>query len=144
MSAQEQVPAIEGWFTTGPKPQLIGSQCSECSTYFFPKESTYCRNPGCQSKEFAEVHLSRVGTIWSYAEHFYKPPAPYIADDPFEPYTIAAVELAEEKLVVMGQTAKGVKHSDLKAGMQVELVVERTYDIDNVEHTMWKWKPVAE
>jgi hypothetical protein len=143
MADKEQVPAIEGWFTSGPEPQLLGSQCSSCKTYFFPKESTYCRNPGCQSTEFEEVGLSRIGTIWSYAEHFYKPPAPYIADDPFEPYTIAAVELAEEKLVVLGQMAKGVNHSELKAGMQVELVVERIYDQGDVEHTIWKWKPLA-
>jgi uncharacterized OB-fold protein len=139
----EQVPAIEGWFTNGPEPKLLGTQCSGCSTYFFPKETTYCRNPGCQSTEFNEVELSRTGTIWSYTEHFYQPPAPYIADEPFEPYTIAAVELADEKLVVLGQVAAGVRHSDLKAGMQVELVVERTYDLEDVEHTMWKWKPLA-
>ena len=139
----EQVPAIDGWFTTGSEPRLLGSQCSECNTYFFPKETTYCRNPGCQSTEFKEVELSRTGTIWSYTEHYYKPPAPYIADEPFEPYTIAAVELANEKLVVLGQIASGVKHSDLKAGMQVELVVERAYDLEDTEHTMWKWKPLA-
>ena len=39
--------------------------------------------------------------------------------------------------------AAGVKHAELKAGMQVELVVERIYDVDNVEHTIWKWKPIA-
>lgn len=142
--SHEQVPAIEGWFTSGPEPQLIGSQCSDCSTYFFPKESTYCRNPGCQSADFKEVELSRTGTIWSYAEHHYKPPAPYIADEPFEPYTIAAVELAEEKLVVLGQVAAGIKHSDLKAGMPVELVVERIYDVEDVEHMIWKWKPLED
>ena len=142
--SHEQVPAIEGWFTSGPEPQLIGSQCSNCSTYFFPKESTYCRNPGCQSADFKEVELSRTGTIWSYAEHHYKPPAPYIADEPFEPYTIAAVELAEEKLVVLGQVAAGIKHSDLKAGMPVELVVERIYDVEDVEHMIWKWKPLED
>lgn len=139
----EQVPAIAGWFTTGLEPKLLGSQCSGCKTYFFPKETTYCRNPGCQSTAFEEVELSRTGTIWSYTEHYYKPPAPYIADEPFEPYTIAAVELADEKLVVLGQMAAGVNHSDLKAGMQVELVVERAYDVEDVEHTMWKWKPLA-
>jgi hypothetical protein len=143
MANPKQVPAIEGWFTTGPEPQLLGTQCSGCKTYFFPKESTYCRNPGCQSTQFEEVGLSRIGTIWSYTEHYYKPPAPYIADDPFEPYTIAAVELADEKLVVLGQMAAGVKHSDLKAGMQVELVIERIYDQGDVEHTVWKWKPLA-
>jgi uncharacterized OB-fold protein len=143
VSEREQVPAIEGWFTTGDEPRLLGSQCKSCRTYFFPKESMFCRNPGCQSTEFQEVPLSRVGTVWSFSEHHYKPPAPYIADEPFEPYTIAAVELAEEKIVVLGQVAKGVPHADLKAGMKVELVVERIYDIDDVEHTVWKWRPLA-
>lgn len=143
MAERETVPAIEGWFTTGDEPQLIGSRCKQCATYFFPKESTYCRNPECQSMEFEEVNLSRVGTIWSYAEHYYKPPAPYIAPEPFEPYTIAAVELAEEKLVVLGQMAEGVKHADLKAGMKVELVVEPIYDLEDKTHTVWKWKPLA-
>jgi uncharacterized OB-fold protein len=143
VSEKNQVPAIEGWFTSGDEPHLIGSQCKQCSTYFFPKEETYCRNPSCQSTEFDEVPLSRVGTIWSFSEHYYKPPAPFIADEPFEPYSIAAVELAEEKMVILGQLAAGVKHADLKAGMQVELVVERIYDQGDEEHTIWKWKPLA-
>ncbi len=144
MGNKKQVPAIEGWFTDDEKePRLLGSRCASCSSYFFPKESMYCRNPSCQSDSFEDVELSRVGTVWSFSEHYYQPPAPYIADEPFEPYTIAAVELAEEKLVVLGQMAKGVSHTDLKAGMQVELVVERIYDIEDVEHTVWKWKPLA-
>ncbi|MCP4038738.1 MAG: benzoylsuccinyl-CoA thiolase, partial [bacterium] len=67
----------------------------------------------------------------------------YIAAEPFEPYTIAAVELANEKLVVLGQLADGVEHSDLKAGMKVELVIEPLYDLDDKTHTVWKWKPLA-
>ena len=55
MSAKKQVPAIEGWFTSGDEPHLIGTQCKGCNTYFFPREETYCRNPGCQSVEFAEL-----------------------------------------------------------------------------------------
>jgi uncharacterized OB-fold protein len=143
MAKKKQVPAIEGWFTTGSEPKLVGTQCSSCKSYFFPKEENYCRNPNCQSTEFSDVELSRVGTIWSYTEHYYKPPAPYIADEPFEPYTIAAVELAEEKLVVLGQMAAGTNPKELKAGMQVELVIERVYDQGDEEHTIWKWKPLA-
>jgi uncharacterized OB-fold protein len=140
---KKQVPAIEGWFTSGESPQLLGTRCKECKTYFFPKEEQYCRNPHCQSTEFDEVPLSREGTVWSFSEHYYKPPAPFIAPEPFEPYTIAAVELAQEKMVILGQVAEGVKHADLKAGMKVELVVEKIYEIDDVEHTVWKWKPLA-
>ena len=45
--------------------------------------------------------------------------------------------------MVLGQMARGVAHSDLKAGMKVELVVEPLYDLDDKTHTVWKWKPLA-
>ena len=143
--AKTQVPAIEGWFTTdGDTPHLLGSQCTQCKSYFFPKESMYCRNPVCAGTEFDEVPLSRTGTIWSFSEHYYAPPEPYVSPDPFEPYTIAAVELAEEKMVVLGQVASGVALSDLKAGMNVELILEKLYEDDESEYMVWKWKPVAD
>jgi hypothetical protein len=143
--AKTAVPAIEGWFTTdAAAPHLLGSRCSDCSSYFFPKESMYCRNPKCSSTKFEEVPLSRTGTIWSFTEHFYEPPEPYISPDPFEPYTIAAVELSEEKMVVLGQVAKEVAASDLKAGMKVELVLETLYEDDEHEYLVWKWKPLAD
>jgi hypothetical protein len=141
---KKQVPAIEGWFSAdGDEPHLLGSRCSECGSYFFPKESMFCRNPHCAGTEFEEVPLSRTGTIWSFTEHYYQPPAPYISPDPFEPYTVAAVELAEEKMVVLGQVAAGVKQSELKAGMNVELVLETLYEDDDSEYVVWKWKPLA-
>jgi uncharacterized OB-fold protein len=143
--AKTQLPAIEGWWSaTDGAPQLLGSQCSDCKSYFFPKESMYCRNPKCSSTKFDEVPLSRTGTIWSFTEHYYKPPEPYIAPEPFEPYTIAAVELSEEKMVVLGQVAKGVEASELKAGMNVELVLETLYKDDDNEYLVWKWKPLAD
>jgi len=53
---KKRVPAIEGWFTDDEsQPHLLGSRCTSCSSYFFPKESMYCRNPGCQGTEFEEV-----------------------------------------------------------------------------------------
>ena len=143
--AKTQLPAIEGWWSVANgAPHLLGSQCSDCKSYFFPKESMYCRNPGCASTEFDEVKLSRTGTVWSFTEHYYKPPEPYIAPEPFEPYTIAAVELSEEKMVVLGQVAKGVEASELKAGMNVELVLETLYEDDDNEYLVWKWKPLAD
>jgi hypothetical protein len=48
------------------------------------------------------VALSRCGTLWSYTDNRRTPPAPYVAADPFEPYAIAAVEFADEKLVILG------------------------------------------
>jgi uncharacterized OB-fold protein len=143
MGERKTLPAIEGWFTTGDRPHLLGSQCKKCHTYFFPKVDLYCKNPHCQSTEFDEVELSRTGKIWSYTEHYYEPPEPFIAPDPFEPYTIAAVELEKEKMVILGQLAEGVPHSALETGMEVELVVEKIYEQDDTDYSVWKWKPVA-
>src|SRR5665647_2220468 len=62
-SAKTRVPAIDGWFTLDDDaPTLLGSRCTSCGTYAFPKETFFCRNPGCQGKEFAEAPLSRRGT----------------------------------------------------------------------------------
>lgn len=142
---KKQVPAIEGWFTMDAgNPRLLGSQCTECHSTFFPKESMYCRNPGCTGSEFEEVPLGRTGTIWSFTEHHYQPPPPYIAPDPFEPYIVAAVELAEEKMVVLGQVASDVPMSALKAGMTVELILEKLYEDDESEYLVWKWRPLAD
>ncbi len=143
MSDKKTQPTVEGWFTSGDEPHLLGSQCKQCRTYFFPKVELFCKNPSCQSTEFDEVELSRTGKVWSYTEHYYEPPEPFIAPDPFEPYTIAAVELEKEKMVILGQMAEGVPHSALKAGMEVELVVEKVYEQDDTDFTVWKWKPIA-
>src|ERR1035437_1919705 len=138
-----QVPAIEGWFTTDtPEPSLLGSRCKQCKSYFFPKEALFCRNPACTSTEFEEVPLSRTGKIWSFTTNHYAPPAPYMSPDPFVPYTVAAVELAEEKMVVLGQLAAGVDPKSLKVGMNVELVLGRLYEDEKAEYLVWKWKPV--
>ena len=139
-----QVPAIEGWFTLyAEKPHLLGSQCTSCSSYFFPRESMFCRNPGCEGREFQEVPLSRTGKIWSYTNNCYAPPKPYMAPDPFVPYAIAAVELADEKMVIMGKVAAGTDFDALKVGMEMELVLETLFEDEESEHIVWKWKPTA-
>lgn len=135
--------ALEGWFTLeDDKPHLIGTQCAHCGTYYFPKQSTYCKNPECDSEEFNEVQLSRTGKVWSFTNACYKPPEPFVAEEPFVPYTIAAVELEKEKMVVLGQVVKGVDVSDLKAGMEMELVLDTLFETDDAEKVTWKWRPV--
>lgn len=143
MSAKPHAPAIDGWHTMEAKPHLIGTQCEGCGTYFFPKQSHYCKNPNCDSTDFKEVELSRTGTIWSYTNACYKPPEPFVAADPFEPYTIAAVELEAEKMVVLGQVADGVAVADLKVGMTMELVLEPLHETDEDIKVTWKWRPLA-
>ena len=136
-------PAIEGWFTTGPEPALLGSRCTTCGTVFFPRAEGFCRNPACAGESFEELPLSRRGRVWSYTDAQYQPPAPYVpASDPYVPFALAAVELPEG-LVVLGQVAEGYGVADLSVGAEVELVVERLYTDDSGDRTTWKWKPVS-
>ena len=137
-------PAIDGWFTTGPDPALVGTRCTTCGTVYFPRTSGFCRNPACSGEEFAEVELSRRGTIWSYTDAQYQPPPPYIpSSDPYVPFALAAVELPEG-IVVLGQLAEGYGVGDVRVGSEVELVVETLYADDAGERTIWRWKPVTE
>ena len=142
--AKAQVPAVEGWFRMDPDdPRLLGTQCDSCHTYFFPKETVACRNPNCHGTELKEVPLSRRGRLWSFTNNCYPPPAPFVAADPFEPYTVAAVELEEEKMVILGQVVAGVDVGDLGAGDEMELVLDTLYEDDDNEFMVWKWRPVA-
>lgn len=142
--SKNRVPAIEGWFTLDEAdPRLLGTRCESCKTFFFPKESVFCRNPACASDALEEIPLSRRGTLWSFTNNCYPPPAPYVATDPFEPYAVAAVELAEEKMVVLGQVVAGVGTEALSAGMEMELVVETLYEDDDNDYVIWKWRPAA-
>ena len=143
MSEKPLAPAIEGWHTMAAKPHLIGTQCAACGSYFFPKQTLYCKNPGCDSTDFNEVELSRTGQVWSYTNACYQPPEPFVAPEPFEPYTIAGVQLEKEQMVVLGQVIKGVSVDDLKVGMTMELVLDALHETEDDIKVTWKWQPLA-
>ena len=131
-------PVLEGWFTLDKEtPHLIGSRCTSCGTYYFPKQGHFCRNPDCAGESFEEVQLSRSGKLWSFTSASYQPPPPYVAHEPFQPFGIAAVELEKERMIVLGQLAAGVELKALKAGQAMELILE---PLDDGKIT-WKWKP---
>lgn len=125
------------------EPRLLGTRCASCGTVFFPKVTGWCRNPGCVGTDLEEVPLSRTGRVWSYTDSRYQPPAPYVSPEPFEPYALAAVELAEERIVVLGQLVPGTGVGDLKVGDEVELVLGTLYEDDENSYLVWKWKPAG-
>ena len=142
MSAATQ-PAIDGWFATDESgaPYLIGSKCHRCGTYVFPPRANNCPNPACDGDELAQVPLSRRGTLWSYTENRSPPPAPYPAPDPFEPFAIAAVQLADEGLIILGKVVDGTLAEDLEVGMEMELTTMTLYvDDDGVERVVYAWR----
>ncbi len=144
MSEKNTVAAREDWYTLNTEqPRLLGSQCAACETYYFPKHESYCRNPACDSETFNEVELSRRGRIWSYTNAAYPPPPPFVANDPYEPFAIAAVELEKERIVILGQLIKGVTVDDVSIGDDVELVLQSLYEDDENDYVVWKWRPVS-
>lgn len=144
MSNKPQVPAVEGWYSLDADNfHLIGSCCKACGTYYFPKLATFCKNPSCDSEEFDEVPLSNEGKIWSYTNSCYQPPLPYVSAEPFEPYTLAAVKLEKEQMIVMGQVADGYTVDDLKVGDDMVLVLDTLHETEDEAKTIWKWKPRA-
>ncbi len=142
-SAPSRLPAVEGWFTDGAgEPSLLGSRCRTCGTVTFPPTAAFCRNPDCDGLEFDAVPLSRQGRVWSYTDARYQPPPPYVPPGPEHvPFAIAAVELEDEQMVVLGQVADGYSVDDLFVGQLVELVVEVLFTADGVDHVVWKWRP---
>uniref|UniRef100_A0AAU2VYZ3 Zinc ribbon domain-containing protein n=1 Tax=Streptomyces sp. NBC_00008 TaxID=2903610 RepID=A0AAU2VYZ3_9ACTN len=151
---RKRIPVVAGWFTEDGAEEefrLLGTRCPLCASVFFPRQDGFCRNPGCTGGEPVEVPLSRRGTVWSYTDGRYRPPPPYLSDPdvPWEPYTLVAVELAAERMVVLGQAAPGVGVADLAVGMTVEVVPGvlgadsgAGGNDDGTVWTTWHWRPV--
>ena len=136
--------AVEGLFTLdAQEPRLIGGRARSRGSYFFPKALAGA-DPACSGDEIDEVLLSRTGRLWSFTTGEYAPPAPYvIPGGEFEPYVIAAVELAAESLVVLGQVVAGVSVEELSMGMEMELVIDVLYSDDDHDYLVWKWAPAG-
>ena len=61
--------------------------------------------------------------------------------DPFEPFAVAAVQLAGEGLIVLGKVVEGTLAADLKVGMEMELTTMPLYvDDDGVERVVHAWR----
>lgn len=140
-------PVIDGWFATDDAGgHLIGLSCSACSTIVFPPTGIGCPNPHCtaDADAMSSVPLSRSGKVWSYVTNHYRPPAPFRQDgDDFTPYSVVAVELADEAIVVLGQLADAVDVATIRVGTPVTLEIAHLYtDDEGVSRQVWKWRPV--
>ena len=148
MTRTPQRPVVAGWFTQDVGEEdfrLLGTRCTACSSVFFPREDSFCRNPACGGGELVEVPLSKRGRVWSYTDGRYRPPAPYVSDPAveWEPYTLLAVELEAERMVVLGQAVPGVTVADLAVGMEVEIVPGVLNEDPDTLWTTWHWRPVG-
>ncbi|MEU8775620.1 zinc ribbon domain-containing protein [Streptomyces sp. NPDC048606] len=145
-----RTPVVSGWFTEeapdGGGFRLLGTRCSACTAVFFPPEGAYCRNPRCPGGgELAKVPLSARGRVWSVTDGRYRPPAPYVSDPaaPWEPYTLVAVELEAEGMVVLGQAEPGLTPADLAVGTEVEVVPGVLHEDASTLWTTWRFRPAG-
>jgi uncharacterized OB-fold protein len=118
----------------------VGRRCRRCNSWFFPPTLSFCRNPACGGDDLDDLPMSRRGSLWSFTVNHYPPPPPYVVPEgaAFEPYGVAAVELATEQMIVLGQLARGVDARALRIGAEMEVVIEPLAD----GLAVWKWRPV--
>jgi uncharacterized protein len=137
----KSVPVIKGLFTWPTEnPQLIGTRCLSCNSYYFPTKPT-CSNPNCQEKKVQEVLLSTEGKLWSFTVLRY-PPSPPFKNDQKPPYPVGLVELPEG-IRVMGLIT-GCEVDKVKIGMNMKLVVETLYKNEEGQDVLtWKFKPTS-
>ncbi|TDE56001.1 benzoylsuccinyl-CoA thiolase [Nonomuraea mesophila] len=128
--------AIDGWFAIDHDGvRLIGTRCAGCGTICFPPRHGLCPDPRCGGTDLRELRLPGRGRVWSYTNACYPPPPPYVAAEPYEPVTLAAVELEEAGIVVLGQV-EGLTVEDLEVGMELELTSGPLADGPQV----WMWR----
>jgi uncharacterized OB-fold protein len=142
--SKQRVPAADNWFTMDEAaPQLMGERGVETGSYFWPTALAVSANPSRPGEEREPALLSRRGRLWSWTTNHYAPPEPYVAPDPFVPYTVCAVELDAERMVVLGQLATAADATRLEVGMDMELVLGPLYEDDDHEYVVWQWAPAA-
>lgn len=141
---------LSNWFCQSDSgANLVGTQCAECKTFYFPPQMLGCKNPDCEAIDceailLNKVLLSRIGRLWSYTNACQRPPEPYECQGEFKPFAIAAVELDQEKMIVLGQLSAGFEVTQLKIGMLMELVIEPLHEGGHTSQAIWKWRPVFE
>ena len=141
--SKQRTPAVEGWFTSDEAaPALLGARGTTSGSYFWPTAIAVSGNPAAPGEEREPVELSRTGKVWSWTTNHYPPPEPYVSPDPFVPYTVCAVELERERMVVLGPLATGADASELEVGMEVELVLGPLYEDGEHEYVVWQWAPL--
>ena len=137
-----RIPAAEGWFTMDEAaPALVGARGKESGSYFWPTALAVSGNPSAPGEEREPVELSRAGRLWSWTTNHYQPPEPYVAPEPFVPYTVCAVELDREGMVVLGPLATGADPALLEVGMDMEIVLGPLYEDSDHEYVVWQWAP---
>lgn len=125
---------VEGAFTRplSSNSSLVGCKCKSCGKVFFPKKRL-CTN--CLSWEnMEETILSRRGKIFAWTvSHMYELP----------PISIGYVDLPEGVRIFAQFIDCDPAEDTLKAGMDVEMIVQKMTDIFGVKEFIgYRFRPV--
>jgi uncharacterized OB-fold protein len=132
-------PSISTW--PDENPQLIGSQCGDCSATTFPAQDL-C--PRCSGSTMSETKLPRSGTLIAWTTQGFPPGAPYAGPtgDDFVPFGVGLVQLGDV-IRVEGRLTEN-DPAKLKFGQQVELrMVPFTTDADGAEIVTFAFEPTS-
>jgi len=122
--------------------RLLGSRCASCRTPYFPR-SDRCHHPDCADSRMEDARFGPRGKLWSWAVQNYPPPAPARYDDPYVPYTVGLVDLADG-LRVLGRIDEA-EPGTTRVGSTVELVVAPLcHEEDGSELISWMFRAVKE
>ncbi|MDD5371709.1 MAG: OB-fold domain-containing protein [Anaerolineaceae bacterium] len=122
--------------------RLIGTKCKSCGSYYFPKSFT-CGNPECDSKEIEEVLFSEKGILWSWTTQYFKPPFPFICNEPYIPYAVGLVEFPEG-IKILGIIANCENpDQNLKIDMEMRVIADTLFTDEHGNEVIgWKYSPV--
>ncbi len=142
----QEVAITEGLFSSLDPLQahLIGSRCSDCGAYAFPRQTGCSR---CCGTAVEPVELGRSGTLWTWTIQSFRPPSPpYQGPDKrpedFQPFMLGMVELPGECRVLGRILANSPE--DIEIGMPMELTLfPYTQDEDGNSVIGYAFKPVS-
>jgi len=95
--------------------RLLGSKCNSCG------EVSLGTNPiclNCASEDTETITLSEEGTLYTYTIVRHKPPGNYLGPDPFEPFALGLIELADG-IRIMAPLEGDIEQIEI--GMKLEL-----------------------
>ena len=140
-------PAIDGWFTTGDEPALLGSRCTTCGDVSSSRRREgVLPQPGLRRRGVrgrrALAPRARCGPTPTRST---SRRAPYVPRT--EPATCRSRSPRSSCPRASSSSARsphGYGVGDLRVGAEVELVVETLYTDETGDRTIWRWKPVTE
>ncbi|HEX8447859.1 MAG TPA: OB-fold domain-containing protein [Sphingomonas sp.] len=130
-------PIADGIWTDELSPRLIGGCDRDSGRIVFPMPD------GREAERFDAVPLPRTGRIWSWTVQRFPPKSPpYVGTQPFAPFAVGYVELADA--VIVESRLVGFDFDAIACGAPVRLTITPfATAADGVTLTTYAFEPAA-